>query len=239
MRAGAAAFEQRAAFIRKACPLPRRYAITMARITTGMLPGPAGELEFVLHEPDAGTAFTRAAVACHPHPLFGGTLHSRTIFQAARSLAALGLPVLRFNFRGAGRSQGRFDQGQGETQDLRAALDFAFLRWGVPIVLAGFSFGSFVALGYLQHHADARLQRLLAIGVPANDGHLPSSLAWNGPKLFISGTADQFGAVPAVEAYVASLPEPKRLCWLEGADHFLTGRGVDYDRLIRQNLDFA
>lgn len=204
-----------------------------------MLPGPAGELEYVLHEPEEGVRATRAAVACHPHPRFGGTMHSRTIFQAARSLAEMGMPVLRFNFRGTGKSGGRFDEGRGETQDLRAALDFADTRWRVPLVLAGFSFGSFVALRYLERAADARVQRLLAIGVPANGGNLPPRLVWNGPKLFLSGSEDEFGSVAAVAGYVATLPEPKRLCWLAGADHFLNGRRAEYDRLIRENLDFA
>lgn len=211
----------------------------MARITTGVLPGPAGGLEYVLNEPDGGGRFARAAVACHPHPRFGGTLHSRTIFQAARSLGEMGMPVLRFNFRGTGRSEGMFDEGKGETQDLRAALDFAFARWEAPLVLAGFSFGSFVALRYLERAADARVQRLLAIGVPANGGHLPERLAWNGPKLFLSGSEDAFGSAAVVEAYVAALPEPKRLRWLAGADHFLNGHAEEYDRLIRENLDFA
>ncbi len=211
----------------------------MARITTGVLPGPAGDLEYVLNEPDAGVAVTRAAVACHPHPQFGGTLHSRTIFQAARSLAGMGLPVLRFNFRGVGRSQGGFDNGKGETQDLRAALDFAAARWQCPLVLAGFSFGSFVALRYLERQADPRVPRLLAIGVPASTARLPAALAWNGPKLFISGTADVYGGVAQVEAYVANLPPPKRICWLAGADHFLTNRAAEFDRAIRDNLDFA
>lgn len=211
----------------------------MARITTGMLPGPAGSLEYVLNEPEPGSSFSRAAVACHPHPQFGGTLHSRTIFQAARTLADMGMPVLRFNFRGVGQSEGQFDQGKGETQDLKAALDFAAARWRQPLVLAGFSFGSFVALRYLQRAADTRVQRLVAIGAPADGGHLPDPLAWHGPKLFLSGTADSFGTVDSLTAYVARLEEPKRVCLLPGADHFLTGRTEEFDRLLRENLDFA
>ncbi len=203
------------------------------------MPGPVGDLEYVLNEPDEGAAFVRGAVACHPHPQFGGTLHSRTIFQAGRSLAAMGLPVLRFNFRGVGRSQGAFDNGKGETQDVRAALEFAAARWNRPLVLAGFSFGSFVALRYLERQADARVERLLAVGAPASGGHLPTDLAWHGPQLFISGTDDSFGGGVQLDDYVARLPPPKRLCWLAGADHFLTDRAADFDRLIQENLDFA
>src|SRR5260370_5762267 len=113
------------------------------------LEGPAGRLESILWPP-SGPARQRsplAAVVCHPHPLFGGTMHNKVVYQTAKSLDALGLPVLRFNFRGAGLSTGEHDHGIGEKGDVRAAVDFLGTEFpGVPVLLAGFSFGASVGL---------------------------------------------------------------------------------------------
>src|SRR5690349_18353795 len=112
------------------------------------LEGPAGRLEAILWTPS--TALHRAplaALVCHPHPLFGGTMHNKVVYQAAKSLDAFGLPVLRFNFRGAGLSAGEHDRGNGEREDGRAALDFLAADFPeTPLLLAGFSFGCGVGL---------------------------------------------------------------------------------------------
>ena len=111
------------------------------------LDGPAGRLEAILWSPTSGKKPPLAALVCHPHPLFGGTMHNKVVYQAAKSLDQFGLPVLRFNFRGAGMSAGAFDQGRGELDDVRAALDFLTDAFpGLPVLLAGFSFGSWVGL---------------------------------------------------------------------------------------------
>jgi alpha/beta superfamily hydrolase len=108
------------------------------------LEGPVGRLEAILWKPLANRQPALAAVVCHPHPLFGGTMHNKVVYQAAKSLDALGLPVLRFNFRGAGTSTGVHDRGRGEQGDVKAALDFLAEKFpGVPLLLAGFSFGGF------------------------------------------------------------------------------------------------
>src|SRR5215470_9205776 len=133
------------------------------------LEGPAGRLEAILWTPASPSQerLRLAAVVCHPHPLFGGTMHNKVVYQAAKSLDALGLPVLRFNFRGAGMSAGKHDQGRGEQGDVRVALDFLAAEFaGVPILLAGFSFGSWVGLRV--GCGDERVVELIALGTPVN-----------------------------------------------------------------------
>jgi alpha/beta superfamily hydrolase len=209
------------------------------RITTGSFDGPAGALEYVLNEPETTAAITRAAVLCHPHPLHGGTMHTRLLFHAARALQEMGVPVLRFNFRGVGKSVGQHDNGRGEVDDLRSALGFMQSSYPLPMVLGGFSFGSVVALRYLTHDDAPAVQRLLALGIPASTAALPGPLRWHGPKLFISGGEDPFGHQPDIERYFATLNEPKRLICLEGADHFLTGHMDEFRALIQNNLDLV
>src|SRR5215471_15603153 len=105
------------------------------------LSGPAGKLEAVLWTPQGDGASSSAALVCHPHPLFGGTLHNKVVYQAAKALDGLGIPVLRFNFRGAGLSEGKHDRGNGELDDVRSALEFLVAEYrDASILLAGFSF---------------------------------------------------------------------------------------------------
>ena len=113
------------------------------------LEGPAGRLEAILWKPVAQGRPALAALVCHPHPLFGGTMHNKVVYQAAKSLDALGLPVLRFNFRGAGTSTGAHDRGRGEQKDVQAALDYLAEEFpDVPLLVAGFSFGSGLACAW-------------------------------------------------------------------------------------------
>jgi alpha/beta superfamily hydrolase len=194
------------------------------------LDGPAGRLEALLN---AGAEnATHAAVVCHPHPLFGGTLHNKVVFHTMKALNSFGFPVLRFNFRGAGLSQGEHDHGNGEVEDVRAALDWLDAEFHLPIVFAGFSFGA--AVGLRAACADARVKAVIGVGVPAipvaADAEAPRTYTLDflgecvKPKLFISGARDQFGPRAKLEALVASLPEPKKLVVIEGADHFFEGR---------------
>src|SRR6478752_4547962 len=132
------------------------------------LQGPAGKLEAVLWTPHDDEAPRNAAVVCHPHPLFGGTLHNKVVYQAAKALDSRGGAVLRFNFRGTGLSEGQHDRGQGERGDVRTALDFLSGNFSqTPLVVAGFSFGSWVGLRV--GCEDARVKRLIGIGAPVND----------------------------------------------------------------------
>lgn len=183
--------------------------------------GPAGRIEAILKEPE--DEVTRAAIVCHPHPLFGGTMHNKVVYRIAKAFEQAGFAVLRFNFRGAGRSQGAHDQGRGEQDDLRAAIAFVEARYPkAEIWLAGFSFGSAVMLR--AGCEDARIRALIAVGVPVSKYDFSQTLTCAQPKLFIQGSLDEFGATSDLERFVAALDEPKRLKVIEGAGHFFEDR---------------
>jgi len=194
------------------------------------LDGPAGRVEALLNS-GANNA-THAAVVCHPHPLFGGTLHNKVVFHTMKALNSFGFPVLRFNFRGTGLSQGEHDHGNGEVEDVRTALDWLDGEYHLPIVFAGFSFGA--AIGLRAAYSDSRVAAVIGIGTPvvpvAADAEEARVYTFDfmrncaKPKLFVSGARDQFGPRAKLEALVASLPEPKKLILIEGADHFFEGR---------------
>jgi uncharacterized protein len=194
-------------------------------IRSFFLDGPAGQLEALLNagSPDA----THAAVVCHPHPVYGGTLHNKVVFHAMKALNNLGLPVLRFNFRGAGLSHGEHDQGAGEIDDVRTALDWLDHEFDLPIVFAGFSFGA--ATGLRAASPDPRVPVLISLGTPISpvDNRSYDYEFLTGitkPKLFVSGSRDQFASKAKLEALVQSLAEPKKLVIIEAADHFFEGR---------------
>ena len=203
---------------------------TAGTIRSLFLDGPAGRLEALLN---AGAAnATHAAVVCHPHPLFGGTLHNKVVFHTMKALNSFGFPVLRFNFRGTGLSEGEHDRGIGEVEDVRTALDWLDAEFHLPIIFAGFSFGS--AVGLRAACADQRVSAVVGVGTPvapvAEDTEEPRVYTFEflqdcyKPKLFVSGARDQFGPRAKLQAMVDSLPEPKKLVVIEGADHFFEGR---------------
>ncbi|HEX9760547.1 MAG TPA: alpha/beta family hydrolase [Candidatus Acidoferrales bacterium] len=189
---------------------------------TLFLRGPAGKLEALLWtSPQKSPPL--AAVVCHPHPLYGGTLHNKVVFQAAKTLHRLGVPVLRFNFRGAGLSEAAHDNGRGEAGDVTAAIDFLEREFpDLPLLLAGFSFGAWVGLRVAC--TDARVTEVVGLGIPVNSSDLSYLRGCHKPKLFIHGSRDQYGAREKVESLVDSLPGPKRLVIVEGADHFFAGK---------------
>lgn len=164
--------------------------------------------------------------------MFGGTLHNKVVFHTMKALNSFGFPVLRFNFRGTGLSQGEHDRGNGEVDDVRAALDWLEAEYHLPMVFAGFSFGA--AIGLRAACTDARVPAVIGLGTPvvpvAEDTEEARVYTFDfmqdcaKPKLFVSGTRDQFGPRAKLEALVASLPEPKTLVLIEGADHFFEGR---------------
>jgi uncharacterized protein len=197
------------------------------------LDGPAGRLEAMLWtvpEPE------RVALVCHPHPLFGGTMHNKVVYQAAKALHRRGFAVLRFNFRGAGLSEGVHDEGRGEQDDVRSALDYLASEFpGRPIVLAGFSFGSWVGLRV--GCADARVEKLIGLGIPVDNSDLTYLRSCAKPKLIIQGGNDQFGSRANVEALFATLPEPKQLVIVEGVDHFFAGKLSEVGAAIDVWLD--
>ena len=195
------------------------------------LPGPVGRLEAILWTPTRPGERKLAAVLCHPHPMFGGTLHNKVIYQAAKSLDALGIPVLRFNFRGAGLSAGQHDGGQGERGDVQAAIDFLAAEFpGMPLLVGGFSFGSWVGLRV--GCADARVQELIGLGIPVNSSDFSYLETCRKPKLIVQGTNDEYGAWEKVEPVAARMAGDTRLFFVQGADHFFAGHLDQMDRAI-------
>lgn len=199
------------------------------------LPGPAGRLEAILWKPHSDARPPLAAVVCHPHPLFGGTMHNKVVYQVAKSLDALGLPVLRFNFRGAGLSEGKHDRGGGEQGDVRAGLDFLSDEFqGTAQLVAGFSFGCWVGLRV--GCAEARVTELVGLGTPVNRSDFSYLHTCAKPKLFVHGSKDEHGDIRMVQALVASLPGEKHLEIVSEADHFFAGKLDAVDRAIRNWL---
>ena len=194
-------------------------------IRSFFLDGPAGRLEALLN---AGAAdATHAALVCHPHPSFGGTLHNKVVFHAMKAMNSFGFPVLRFNFRSAGLSQGEHDHGQGEVDDVRTAFDWLDKEFHLPMIFAGFSFGA--AVGLQAACPDIRVKAAIALGIPVaaidnrtyDFGFLQTC---SKPKLFVSGARDQFGPKSLLHQLVTLVPEPRKLVLIESADHFFEGR---------------
>jgi hypothetical protein len=177
----------------------------------------------------------RVALVCHPHPLYGGTMHNKVVFRAARAALLAGLPTLRFNFRGAGHSVGAFTGGEGERNDVRAALDHLASAFpGLPICLMGFSFGAWVGLAV--GAIDLRVWSLVGLGIPVNSldfGFLPDVRK---PKLIVQGTRDEFGSAVRVSDFYDSLAEPKRIHWVQGADHFFAGKLDEVQQVLHDFL---
>ena len=198
---------------------------TPASIRSFFFEGPAGRLEALLNE--GAVNASHAALVCHPHPLYGGTLHNKVVFHTMKALHSFGFPVLRFNFRGTGLSEGEHDHGYGEGEDVTAALNWLDRELHLPIFFAGFSFGA--AVGMRVACADSRVKAAIGLGIPV----LPADERVYSfeflrdcakPKLFVSGARDQFGPKVKLEETVAAAADPKKLVLIEGADHFFEGR---------------
>ncbi len=181
-----------------------------------LLPSPAGTLEALLEIPDHAEC-DKAAVICHPHPLYGGSMHGKVVVTAAHAFLDLGIPSLRFNFRGVGKSSGKYDGGIGEQDDVKAAVDY-FPGKVEGIIIAGHSFGAWV--GMKAGCIDRRVKMLIGIGMPVVD-FFPGCPK---PKILIHGTRDELIPLENVEEFHRMLPEPKKLIKIEGADHFFTGK---------------
>ena len=201
-----------------------------ATIRSLFLPGPTGRLEALLNV--GSPAATHAALVCHPHPLYGGTLHNKVVFHAMKALNSFGFPVLRFNFRGTGLSEGEHANGEGEVDDVRAALDWLEREFTLPVIFAGFSFGA--AVGLRAACNDDRVRALIALGLPAipvrtdsGEGRVYDFEFLRGntkPKLFVSGSRDQFVPAGKLEALVSTFADPKKLIRIDAGDHFFESR---------------
>ena len=191
------------------------------RIESHFVPGPSGRLEALLEEPEHGAA-RLAVVLCHPHPQYGGTMHNKVVYRLARGLRAAGAVVLRFNFRGVGASQGEYGAMAGEIEDARAALGWLRARYpALPFALAGFSFGG-RAVSELAC-AIAGAQFLMAAGFSTRLGGTAYLETCPVPKFFIQSTHDEFSPRPEFERVYDRFAEPKRVVWIEAADHFFAG----------------
>jgi uncharacterized protein len=185
--------------------------------------GPVGRLEAILNTGLDSSPYT--AVIAHPHPPSGGTMHNKVVYHAMKAFTHFGVPVLRFNFRGTGLSEGVHDEGKGEVEDVRAAVDYMHKVFGKPILFAGFSFGSNV--GLRATCGDPRVAGLIGLGLPVRAagrdytyGFLPTCTQ---PKLFISGDHDEFCPPDVLASLLARAPEPKASVTIAGAEHFFQG----------------
>jgi alpha/beta superfamily hydrolase len=195
-----------------------------ARIESLFLDGPAGRIEATIKLPHPGLESTdAAAVVCHPHPLFGGTLNNKVVHAIGEALVARGLPVLRFNFRGVGRSAGAHDHGHGERDDLRAAIGHLAVRFpDRRLVLAGYSFGAYVALAV--GCEEARTGALLGVAAPLGLFPFGFLRQCTRPLALVQGEADPLSPLGLALTLTAMLPGGGRVLPVAGADHAFNGR---------------
>jgi len=204
------------------------------------LKGPAGRLEALLEAPESGEP--RAAVVfAHPHPQFGGTMHTKAVYQGAKGLSRIGCAVLRFNFRGVGTSEGSFDKGEGEKNDFIAALDYMAARYpGIPLWAAGFSFGSWVAMEV--GASDPRVSVLIGIAppvataLPDRSYDFTNTLASEKPKFFVQGEADELCPLEGMWQFYGRLKEPKELVVIDAADHLFEGKTQEVGEALEDLL---
>jgi alpha/beta superfamily hydrolase len=198
------------------------------------IPAPHGHLEAILKEPREGHG-RGVALVLHPHPLGGGTMHNKVVFRAASALNDAGLITLRINFRGVGGSTGTHDEGRGEIEDVRAALDYLTEQYeNEPVTLAGFSFGSRV--GMEVGLADERVRDLISIGTPVDKYDFTFLTSCRKPILFVHGDQDEFGRVDKLLALVNSIPTEAKphVEIIGGADHFFEGHLDEMKRAITE-----
>lgn len=200
------------------------------RIESHQIAGPAGRLEALLEEPEHG-APRIAALVCHPHPLFGGTMHNKVVYRIARALRKADCVALRFNFRGVGLSEGEHGDLVGEIEDARTSLAWLRERYPeLPFALAGFSFGAraITRLGCEIGGAEW----LLAAGLPTRHGPNDYLDACAVPKIFVQSTNDQYGPRAEFEAQYEGFAAPKQLHWVESADHFFAGALDAFEEIV-------
>ncbi len=200
-----------------------------------LIAGPAGRLEALLEEPDTAERITRAVVLCHPHPQFGGTMHNKVVYRMAKAAREDGATVLRFNYRGVGASTGTYDAGRGEQDDLRAALRYAQERHpGIPLVVGGFSFGSRVSLRV--SCSEPKVDRVVAVGTPVDHGDFGFLGSCSCPKRFIHSSTDEYGSRDNLLKVFDLSAKPKRLVWVDAADHFFSNALDSLESAVREAL---
>ena len=201
------------------------------RIESLFIAGSAGKLEALLEEPDDQEP-REAVVICHPHPQHGGTMHNKVVYRLARGLRRSGAVVLRFNYRGVNMSEGKYDNGIGETADARSALEFLRSRYPqLPFSIAGFSFGSRIAL---QIGCDVPgVTRVIAVGFPAASyGQIPGLGQCPIPRTFIVSDHDEFCPEALMLAFFDRLTGPKQLIWVNSDNHFFSGALEQFEESV-------
>ncbi|HEY2035527.1 MAG TPA: alpha/beta fold hydrolase [Steroidobacteraceae bacterium] len=199
--------------------------------------GPAGDIEALVEipaeMPAAGGAPRRFGVVCHPHPLHGGTLDNKVVYTLARAFVELGVPSIRFNFRGVGASGGGYDEGRGETADALAVIAYGRERWpGASLWLAGFSFGGAVAL---RAAGQARAERLVTIAPGVTRVSMEGVASPTCPWLIVQGDADDVVDPAAVQEWASRQSPAPEVRLLPGAGHFFHGRLHELRQVV---LDF-
>ena len=193
----------------------------MASDAVREISGPAGPLESLLDIPEGEPR--AVAVFGHPHPLHGGTMHTKALYQAAKAMPRIGVAAVRFNFRGVGRSAGTFDAGAGEQEDFRAAITFAQERFpDVPLWAAGMSFGAWVAMTV--GAADSRVSLLLGVAPPVDRYDFEALKTCTLPKFIIHGENDELISIKEIRKLYSQIPEPKELVVIEDANHLFEGK---------------
>ncbi len=210
---------------------PQQFPTETAEV---FLTGPAGKLECLIELPAAEAQRPATAVICHPHPLHGGTLRNKVVTIIERALRELGLNTVRFNFRGAGDSEGEYDEGSGEIEDLLAVTEWVQkTRPSDDLWLAGFSFGAFVALKAAQ---DLPVRQMITIAPPVERYGFEQLLPPNCPWLVVQGDEDDVVSATAVQQWADALDQPPNLIIMEGADHFFHRRLMDLRGLIKNHV---
>lgn len=201
------------------------------------IPGPAGPLEAIVDLPP-GTP-RAAVVLAHPLPTHGGTMHTKVVFQSAKALARIGCAVVRFNFRGVGLSAGAWDEGRGEMDDYRAALDYAAARFpGVELWAAGFSFGSYIAMSCGAE--DGRVCALIGIAPPVNRYEFEEVKLSPKPKFIVHGERDELIPLRSVRTFYAQLREPRELVEIDRGNHLFDGQAGEVGEALEDLLrDFS
>lgn len=202
------------------------------------IPGPSGPLEALIDEPSGDP---RAAVVfAHPHPLHGGTMHTKVVYQTAKALTRIGCAALRFNFRGVGRSAGTHDAGRGELADFKSGLDFMAARYpnAREMWAGGFSFGAWI--GLTVGATDDRVSALIGVAPPVASYDLTAVRHSHKPKFFIQGEFDTVCPLKTMREFYAQLPEPKEMVVIDAADHLFEGKVSQVAQAIEDLLgDFS
>jgi alpha/beta superfamily hydrolase len=196
---------------------------------------PAGSVEIESHLGEPEGEAQGGAVLCHPHPVYGGTMDNRVVYRAAKAAAKAGFAALRFNFRGVGKSTGRYDHGLGEMEDVAAAIDWMEKQYpDKPLAVLGYSFGAWVGLKV--GCSDPRIRAIVGIGLPLDLYDFEYLVYYSNPSLYIVGAQDEFCSPVNLQNMIRRLPPASRIHRLPDADHFFSGQVEEVEVLIEQFL---